>query len=221
MSMIWDAHSYDAERRRLVPCFDQFYGAAVELVACTAPPKPRILDLGAGTGLLSGMLAERLRPEVIHLLDGSVEMLARAQQRLAAWHPLILVQQLTEPLPNGPYDAVVSAFAIHHLSQDQKRELFSRIYQVLAPGGIFVNAEQILGRTEWHQQFFEAMHLDRARSLGSSEEEIADAQRRMSHDRCATLTTQIEWLRELGYERADCFFQWFRFAVYAGWKPGW
>jgi len=41
MKRIWDARTYDAARRRLVPCFDQFYGAAVEFVAQTAPANPR------------------------------------------------------------------------------------------------------------------------------------------------------------------------------------
>jgi len=218
MSAIWDARNYDAARRRLVPCFDQFYGTAVELVACSAPRNPRILDLGAGTGLLAGMVSERVQPQAIHLLDASKAMLDRAQGRLRACRPEILVQQLTDPLPAGPYDAVVSALAIHHLSDEQKRDLFSRIYHVLAPGGIFVNAEQILGVNEWEQRLFETMHIRAARALGSSEEEIAAAQQRMSYDRCARLDVQLQWLRELSFERVSCFFQWFRLAVYAAWK---
>jgi UDP:flavonoid glycosyltransferase YjiC (YdhE family)/ubiquinone/menaquinone biosynthesis C-methylase UbiE len=218
-SRIWNARTFDGERRRLVPCFDQFYGTAVELVARTATANPRILELGAGTGLLGEMVANRVKPKEIHLLDASQEMLARAQQRLAAWKPTLLLQQLTDTLPPGPYDAVVSALAIHHIDDSQKRDLLVRIYRVLAPGGLFVNAEQILGPTDWHQKIYEATHLEGARTLGSSEEEIAQAEQRMRHDQCAPLADQIEWLRKIGYERPGCFFHWFRFAVYAGWKP--
>ncbi|HTL54137.1 MAG TPA: class I SAM-dependent methyltransferase [Candidatus Limnocylindrales bacterium] len=220
MNEIWDAKTYDAERRRLVPCFDLFYGTAVELVARTVPGNPRILDLGAGTGLLSFILAERVEPRGLHLLDASREMLTHAQSRLAAWRPVITVQSLTDPLPAGPFDAVVSALAIHHLPDEQKRGLFSRIRTVLGAGGIFVNAEQIVGPTPWHQRLYENMHLGAARALGSSPEEVASANQRMQYDRCSTLAKQIEWLNELGYERAGCFFHWFRFAVYAGWKIG-
>jgi tRNA (cmo5U34)-methyltransferase len=219
MSTIWNAETYDSERRRLVPCFDQFYGTAVELVACTVPPKPRILELGAGTGLLSGMLIERLRPSTLLLLDASTEMLARAGERLVNWQPIIAAQQLTDPLPAGPFHAAISALAIHHLDDGQKASLFGRIFEVLAPGGIFVNAEQILGLSDWHQRLYERVHLDSAQALGSSEVELAEAEQRMKQDRCATLSSQLGWLRESGYERVDCFFQWFRFAVYAGWKP--
>jgi len=219
MSTIWNAKTYDSERRRLVPCFDQFYGTAVELVACTARSKPRILELGAGTGLLSGMLVERVSPSALFLLDASAEMLAGACERLVNWHPVIAAQQLTDPLPAGPFHAVISALAIHHLEDDKKIDLFERVFEALAPGGIFVNAEQILGLSDWHQRLYERVHLDGARALGSSEAMIADAEQRMKQDRCATLSAQLAWLRELRYERVDSFCQWFRFAVYAAWKP--
>src|SRR5262245_10147960 len=219
MSGIWDAKTYDAERRRLVPCFDLFYGTAVELVARTVPPSPRVLDLGAGTGVLSGLVAGRVKPKLLHLLDASPEMLAQAESRLVVWHPVRTLRSLTAPLPEGPFDAVISALAIHHLRDDEKRDLFSRVREVLAPGGIFINAEQILGPTPWHQRLYEEIHLKTARGLGSSPEEISRAGQRMQHDHCTALAKQIAWLEELHYERAGCFFHWFRFAVYAGWKP--
>lgn len=218
MSAIWDAETYDSARRRLVPCFDEFYGAVVELVTRTAPEHPSILDLGSGTGILAAMLAEPIGPASLHLVDVSAEMLARAEHRLSVWQPTVSVQALTDPLPAGPFGAVVSALAIHHLSDPEKRDLFARVLDALEPGGIFVNAEQILGDTPWEQKLNEEVHLGRARALGSEEEEIAAANQRMTHDRCATIPRQVDWLCELGYEHAGCFFHSFRFAVYAGWK---
>ena len=149
MSAIWDAETYDSARRRLVPCFDEFYGAVVELVTRTAPEHPAILDLGAGTGILAAMLAEPIAPRSLHLVDASAEMLARAEHRLSVWQPSVAIQPLTDPLPPGPFGAVVSALAIHHLTDAEKRDLFARVLDVLEPGGIFVNAEQVLGDTPW------------------------------------------------------------------------
>jgi tRNA (cmo5U34)-methyltransferase len=60
MSTVWNAATYDSERRRLVPCFDDFYGSAAELVTRCFPSCPRILDLGAGTGILSAAIVERV-----------------------------------------------------------------------------------------------------------------------------------------------------------------
>jgi tRNA (cmo5U34)-methyltransferase len=222
MSKIWNASDYDLSRRRLIPCYDLFYASAADLVERTVRdiPSPAILDIGAGTGLMSEFVMQRVNTALLYLLDESTDMLAKAKQRLGQYNPTVFVQSMTDPLPAIKFHAIVSSVAIHHLSDEDKRDLFKRIHQSLAPGGIFVNAEQILGETEWQQQLFEDMHLNGARALGSDEEEIRGAKERMSYDKCATLADQISWLREIGFEHADSFFHSFRFAVYAGWKPG-
>lgn len=219
MSTVWNASTYDAERCRLVPCFEDFYGTAGELVARAGAESPRILDLGAGTGILSSAIVARVPGAKLHLLDASEEMLRRAATRLAAWEPQLTIQSLENDLPPGPFDAIVSALAIHHLSDADKRALYARILSALSPGGIFINAEQVSGRSTRLQGLFESVHLDRARSLGSSEDEIARAVQRMSHDQCATAAEQITWLDEIGFVDAECFFRSFRFAVFGGWKP--
>src|SRR5262249_35049148 len=130
----------------------------------------------------------------------------------------ICVQLLTAPLPAGPFEAVISALAIHHLSNEEKRALYARIISLLVPGGVFINAEQIAGRSQRLQQLYENVHLDGARERGSSETEIQGAIQRMSCDQCATVTEQIRWLEQLGFEDVDCFYRSFRFAVFGGWR---
>ncbi len=220
MSKVWNAATYDVERRRLVPCFDEFYGTAAELVARSCSSSPRILDLGAGTGILSGVICDRVRPGRLVLLDESEQMLQRAEIRLAKFQPELVVQLLTDVLPKGPFEGVVSAMAIHHLKDEEKRDLYRRILGVLTPGGIFINAEQVQAASERLQGLFEATHLDGARRLGSSEAEISGAVERMKHDRCNTVEEQLVWLKEAGYQDVECFFRWFRFAVFGGWKAG-
>ena len=219
MSTVWNASTYDTERRRLIPCFDEFYGTAAELAARFCPESPRILDLGAGTGILSAAIVDRIPGAQLHLLDASPEMLKQAAIRLAGSHPQMVVQSLSEDLPSGPFDAIVSALAIHHLDDAGKRGLYARILTALSPGGIFINAEQVSGRSARLQDLFEAVHLDRARALGSSEAEIAGAIQRMSYDQCATVADQMAWLDDIGFEDAECFFRSFRFTVFAAWKP--
>lgn len=221
MSKIWNASEYDISRRRLIPCYDLFYSTAAELAARSIKTSSSavILDLGTGTGLLSEFVMQKVESASLFLLDESPDMLSKAQKRLAQYNPKIFIQPMTEPLPAGMFNAVISSLAIHHLLDNDKRDLFKRIYQSLAPGGIFINGEQILGSNEWQQQLYEDMHLNGARALGSSEDEIRAAQERMTHDHCSTLADQISWLREIGFQNADSFFHSFRFAVYAGWKP--
>ncbi|SPE50011.1 Methylase involved in ubiquinone/menaquinone biosynthesis [Verrucomicrobia bacterium] len=219
MSSVWNASTYDTERRRLVPCFDEFYGSVSELVVRFCPDSPRILDLGAGTGILSAAIVDRVPTAQLHLLDASPDMLQQASKRLTERQLQVHVQPLDSELPPGPFHAIVSALAIHHLDDAGKRTVYSRILGTLAPGGIFINAEQVSGSSPRLQSLFESVHLDRARALGSSDAEIAGAIQRMSYDQCATAGDQIHWLDELGFEDADCFYRSFRFAVFGGWRP--
>jgi tRNA (cmo5U34)-methyltransferase len=214
---IWDSEAYDAPRRRLVPDFDRFYGTAVELVAGLDVDRPRVLDLGAGTGILSASVRVAIPDAELTLLDGAAPMLAVARRRLG--DVATITADLTDPLPAGPFDAVVSALAIHHLTDDAKRDLFTRVLAVLRPGGVFVNAEQVAGASPWHQAQYEAAHERDARALGTDDAEWAAALERMTHDRCAPAEDQVAWLAAAGFERADMAFKRYGFAVYAGFAP--
>ena len=61
MSKIWNASEYDVSRRRLIPCYDLLYATAADLAAHSINvPSPTILDLGAGTGLLSEFVMQKI-----------------------------------------------------------------------------------------------------------------------------------------------------------------
>lgn len=159
------AAGYDAQRRRLIPPFDAFYGTAVDALA------------------LAGRAA-------------------------------YVTADLADPLPPGPWDAVVSALAIHHLDDAGHRALFARVHDALSPGGVFVNAEQVAGPSARFDAVNRAWHRERAMAAGSSPEEWAGAEERMAFDRCASVDDQLAWLRAAGFD-ADCLFKDHRFAVLA------
>jgi tRNA (cmo5U34)-methyltransferase len=171
-----------------------------------------VLDLGAGTGLLAArVLAAHPAAEVV-LLDGAPAMLEQARAALGD-RARYVTGDLNGPLPAGPWDAVVSALAIHHLADSDKAALFARVHEALVPGGIFVNAEQVAGPTAWLTGVYERHHERAARALGATDEEWAGALERMRHDRCSSVEQQLGWLREAGFGDADCLFQDHRFAV--------
>lgn len=209
---------YHGERRRLVPCFDLFYGTAVEVLGLREGPIGRVLDLGAGTGLMGAAVRARYPEVELVLVDGAGEMLAQAREWMPAGAITTVVADLRERLPEGPFDAVVSALAIHHLEDDDKRDLFERVHGVLRPGGAFVNAEHVTGPSRWLEGVYGRLWREACTAAGATAQEIAAAVERMETDRCVDIVTQLEWMRAAGLEECDCFFKHLHFAVLAGWR---
>jgi tRNA (cmo5U34)-methyltransferase len=217
---VFAAHAgeYHAQRRRLVPSFDLLYGTAVDVLSLREGPVGRVLDVGAGTGLMGAAVMARHPQVELVLVDGAEEMLAQARERLPASAITTVVADMRERLPAGPFDAVVSALAIHHLEDRDKRELFARVHEVLRPGGAFVNAEHVTGPSGWLAGVYRRMWREACRAAGAGEDEIRAAEARMETDRCVAVATQLEWMRAAGLRDCDCFFKHLHFAVLAGWR---
>jgi tRNA (cmo5U34)-methyltransferase len=211
---VFAAHApgYDADRRKLIPSYDDFYGTAVGALALLDRAPERILDLGAGTGLLSIMVADAHPGAELVLVDGAAPMLERAAAALGE-RATTVVADLRDPLPAGPYDAVVSALAIHHLDDGAKRDLYARSHAALRDGGVFVNAEQVLAPTPALAAADEEWHHEASRALGCTPQEWAASLERRRHDLCSTVEDQLRWLREAGFADVDCLFKQRRFAV--------
>ncbi|MFW9260293.1 class I SAM-dependent methyltransferase [Nostoc sp. CALU 546] len=215
------AGDYDNLRRVLIPCFDDFYKTAVEIIPGDRTAPLKVLDLGAGTGLYSGMVQSVFPNAEFTLLDLAPEMLEKAKLRFNKMgkSPKILIGDYIETDLDGSYDLIISALSIHHLSDVDKELLYQRIYDVLNPGGIFVNADQVLGKTPDLEQFYRQHWLDSVRAKNISEEDLNAAQKRMEYDRMATLDIQLSWLEAAGFQNVDCWYKNFSFAVFGGYRP--
>jgi tRNA (cmo5U34)-methyltransferase len=146
-------------------------------------------------------------------------MLERARGRLGE-RVRYLVADLDGELPPGPWDAIVSALAIHHLDDGGKRRLSARAHAVLSPGGVFVNAEQVGAPTALFEDRYRAWHRAQALAQGASEQEWAEAEERMRLDRWATVERQLAWLREAGFADTDCLYKDHRLAVIIARRAG-
>jgi tRNA (cmo5U34)-methyltransferase len=110
-------------------------GRASDGVAAT-----RLLELGTGTGVTARRVLDRHPGAHLTGIDSSPEMLAKANLPDAD----LRVQDLSDPLPDGPFDLVFSGLAVHHLDGPGKADLFARVAAALAPGGRFVLADVIV-----------------------------------------------------------------------------
>jgi tRNA (cmo5U34)-methyltransferase len=136
----WDPDTYLAEMAAEVPGYEELQEAVV--AATAAVRAMRVLELGTG----SGETALRVRaghPEASWVgIDASEAMLARARERLPDAD--LRLQRLEDELPEGPFDLVVSALAVHHLDGAGKRDLFARVARVLQPDGLFVLGDVVV-----------------------------------------------------------------------------
>lgn len=181
-----------------------------ELVLLDHVPKTvkRILDLGTGNGRLLALLKID-RPQAQGVaLDFSPTMLEAARSRFAEDPTVeVIAHNLDDPLPKlGKFDAVVSSFAIHHLVDARKRELYAEIFALLEPGGVFCNLEHVASSTQ-------KLHEHFRRSIGIEHENEDPSNKLLD------VETQLKWLREIGFEDVDCYWKWLELALLIGVKP--
>ncbi|MEM6666443.1 MAG: methyltransferase domain-containing protein [Pseudomonadota bacterium] len=193
------AETYDGDRRTLLPDFDRLYGAVLQPLR-GLPGDAAILDLGAGTGLLSAMVRKQCPDAHLTVTDLVPAMVEKAAERFAS-DPRTRVHALdlrSDPLP-GEQDAVISSLAIHHLEDAQKVDLFAQVFAALKPGGLFVNLDQFRDPDPTVDAGLHAAWLEAVRAAGATEAAIGAALERMTADRNARLDDQVRWLEEAGF----------------------
>ncbi|MCC6484992.1 MAG: class I SAM-dependent methyltransferase [Armatimonadetes bacterium] len=162
----------------------------------------RVLDLGCGAGRMGKVVLSSLPEIELVGLDFSTEMLKKAQETFRENPGVqLILHDMNDALPEmGQFDVVVSSFSIHHLPHERTRTLYREVYDILNPGGVFLNLEHVASPTpELHQQF-----LDK---LGKAKDMT---------DLLQDVETQLGLLRQTGFEQVDCHWKWRELALLAG-----
>jgi len=213
------APRYDQTRRQLIPCFDELYSTVLALIPYSRQDRFRVLDLGAGTGLLSMFISEHFPNAHVTLMDISEAMLAKARERFSATLGRFdfITADYSEEL-TGEFDVVVSALSIHHLSDALKSRLFHRIHAILPTGGMFINADQVLGASPKVEKIYRENWIAQVRKNAVTTADLNAALERMKEDKMATVTAQLQWLTDAGFANVNCWYKNYSFAVYSGTK---
>ena len=77
------ASKYDSNRKKLIPCFDELYSIPISLINLISEKSTRlnVLDIGAGTGLLTSFLLEKYPDSNVTLIDMAGGMMDIAKTR--------------------------------------------------------------------------------------------------------------------------------------------
>ncbi len=236
---VWKTESvvaYYLERKTSRPFLKEQLDVMTTLITGFGISARRFVDLGCGDGILAAVVLEKFSESVGVLVDHSQPMLKAAKKELAKFgsriqiceadygNPLWLnsIQQYT------PVDLVISGFSIHHQPDPRKRLLYSEIFQILRPGGLFINMEHVASATDRLSGLWDQIRVDSLYELAQKTEPdktraAVEKEYFERPDREANLFSPVEaqcdWLREIGYVDVDCFFKYFELALFGGLRP--
>ncbi len=206
--------TYDSQRRFFIPCFDDYYQTGIKLLAYMRKEFNSVLDLGAGTGLLSRYLYETYPTANYTLVDIAEKMLDIAKLRFEGLSNFSYCEaDYSKELPQGEFDLVSSALSIHHLDEQEKFSLYTSIYNKLPSGGCLLNVDQFnAGSEEMNKQINHLWYTQISTSGISDEQQNLWLQRR-ELDKENTISETLAMLKEIGFSHVESVYQYLKFGV--------
>lgn len=231
--MTFDAVNYDRCRRMFIPCFDELYNAAIQVMVDHArvkestkteedgdrPSSFTVLDLGAGTGLLSGMIQRAFPTAELTLVDQQADMLAQAKLRFQqlGQTPKLITADYRDLDWSDSYDYIVSALSLHHLTVAEQEEVYRSIYRALKPDGLFLNLDEVQGETPDVEHRYRQRWVQAVQQLGATDNQVIAAQRHaQQYDHPPTLKHQLTALKKTGFQSVTCWYKNISFVVVTG-----
>ncbi len=142
----WKPEIYLERIRAEIPGYDELQEQAV--AAIPFPPE-RVLELGMGTGETTRRLIEAHPEAWVIGLDSSPDMVFRARQT----YDDVQLARIEDPLPDGPWDLVISVLSVNQLDDEKKQALFRRVRdhaRAVVIGDVFVG-DQLANLTRWSE----------------------------------------------------------------------
>lgn len=223
------AREFVDKRRSAIPFAAEQLSVMARVAKHFVKTATRVVDLGCGDGILSRVLLNEYPEAMAILIDHSPPMLALAEESMAPFagrYRLLehdLADDLATVIGTEPADIVVSGYAIHHLPDGLKRQVYDGVFHALRPGGLFINVEHVASATAILESLFDDVLIDNlVNSSGRSRDDVArgyHSRPDKSDNILAPLPRQLAWLSEIGYENVDCYFKFLELAVFGGTKP--
>jgi len=236
--------------RGAIPLANEQIDIMLRLIRASQTEVDWVLDLGCGDGILGTAVLDQHPQANGVFIDFSEPMLTAAKQRLGnnpnaqtilqdygerGWENQLLkikdlaneTNNLQSPISNL-FDVIVSGYSIHHQPDDRKKEVYTELFNLLKPGGIFINIEHVSSADPWLERRFQELFVDKIHQLQQQNDanktwEDVDREFYSRPDKDANILAPVEnqcnWMRDIGYEKVDIYLKIFELAVFGGIKP--
>lgn len=177
--------------------------AVYEAIPSLLPPGlTHLLDLGCGTGLELEGIFERFPTLNVSGIDLSGPMLTRIREKFPDKEICLIAGDYRRTRLGGPYfEAAVAVETLHHLTREEKTELFPRIAGALKPGGVFIDADYMLrDKTESDRLLSEAKAARRLYEIPEGEPVHLDIPLTVDEERELLLAAGFAEVTELSSE---------------------
>ncbi len=231
------AEHYDRLQPVIDPIRYQIHSVILDIINAIEPHPENVLELGCRTGMLTAQILE-LRPDAqIYAIDNSLEMLKTARRNLDEFIGQITLAKADfrdpwEDIIDEPIDLAVHYSALGHLPHDALREIYTRILNVLRPGGWLIHAditdeklpEPVRRIAESIADFRKKSAMTDfpgCESVLDEMDEIREGEKAegLMIDTPAMPEQQVAWLVGAGFEFATRVFQDWRISLFVARKP--
>jgi|Deesub1362A_J573_1020465.scaffolds.fasta_scaffold06834_3 tRNA (cmo5U34)-methyltransferase len=216
-----EAKEFDQTVLKLISHYKEMIEALISAIPFEQAEPIEVIDLGCGTGEVAKNIKERFPNAKVTCLDIAEKMIEMAKKKMEKYPDITyLVGDFRDFEFDKKYEVIVSSLALHHLPTDEdKKQFYKKIFDSLLTGGVFYNADLVLGSSDYLQEVYIAKWKEFMRQ-NISLEEVENKWIPMSEeeDRPAKLIDQLNWLTEIGFTNVDVIWKYYNFAVYGGLK---
>jgi tRNA (cmo5U34)-methyltransferase len=212
------AADYVGLMERIVPQYQEGQKFLCELIPFDHSRAIRVLDLGCAPGVLSELVLRRYPRAWLLAIDLTEEMLQECKRRLSEFEGRFDVKQgdfKTDSFGSG-YDVVLAGLTLHHLTDEEQQQIFSRTYDALKDSGIFLAREVVVDEsvfvTDWHYTLW------RSFMRANGEDDAFWYERHRQKDYPVSVEKQLAWLRAAGFKHTACHWRYWNGAIISGFK---
>ncbi|VAX20648.1 hypothetical protein MNBD_NITROSPINAE02-1521 [hydrothermal vent metagenome] len=220
--------------RQAIPFTGEQIELMLRIIRKAKPNLENFIDLGCGDAILGSAILKAFEGSFGTFIDFSETMITAANKKLAGHEAGFELLQgdfankswLDVAAGKAPYDLIVSGLAIHHQPHKRKKELYKEIFDLLTPGGLFLNLEHVAPEDPWVEEIFwdefiqSVQDLYKSKGIDKTIEEInMEFEEPKRANILAPLEDQLTWLREIGFIHVDCYIKYFEHAMFGGVRP--